>query len=475
MSMIALRLGTPLTFALFLLASGCDQNSSTPPDKEAKIKASLDKLDPADRKLAEEQKYCAVETDHRLGSMGKPVKIMVKDQPVFLCCKSCEEKAQNDPEKTLAAVKRLKAGDAPGKTTKYWAYIGTYTDGKSKGIYRCEYDAATGRLSEPILAAEMTNPSFLTLHPNRRYLYAVGETDEFEGKPSGVVAAFSIDPDSGELKRLNQKPSAGAGPCHVVVDRKGKNVLVANYSGGNAAVLRIEDDGRLGGRSGFSQHSGKGPNPARQEGPHAHCINLDPANRFAVVADLGLDQVVIYRFDPDKGTLEKNDPPSVKVEPKSGPRHFAFHPNSRFAYVINEMASTITAMQYDADKGILTPIQTISTLPEGYKERNSTAEIQVHPSGKFLYGSNRGHNSIAVFTIEDKTGKLTAAGHQAEGIKVPRNFAVDPTGKFLLVANQDGDSIVVFGVDGRTGALQATGAKVEVGKPVCIEFLPRMQ
>ncbi|HZV04327.1 MAG TPA: lactonase family protein [Gemmataceae bacterium] len=473
--MNASRLGLLPAIVLLFIASGCGENNSSGPDKEAKIKASLDKLDPADRTLAEEQKYCAVETENRLGKMGKPIKIMVKDQPVFLCCKGCEERALADPDATLATVAKLKAANAQAKTTKFWVYIGSYTGekSKSKGIYRCEFDAATGKLSEPMLAAEMTNPSFLAIHPNHRSLYAVGETGEFEGKPSGAVTAFSIDPESGELKRLNQKPSSGAGPCHVVVDKKGKNVLLANYGAGSAAVLRIEDDGRLGERTAFAQHSGKGTDPARQEGPHAHSINLDAANHYAFVADLGLDQVFVYRFDSDKGSLEKNEPPSAKIEPKSGPRHFAFHPNGRYAYVINELANTVTAMKYDAEKGVLTPIQTISTLPEGYNKQSWTAEVQVHPSGKFLYGSNRGHNSIAVFTIDEKTGKLTAAGHQDEGIKTPRNFGIDPTGKFVLVANQDGDSILVFRVDGQTGALQATGEKVEVGKPVCVKFLAK--
>jgi 6-phosphogluconolactonase len=361
------------------------------------------------------------------------------------------------------------------KTTKYWVYIGTYSGGKSKGIYRCEFDTLTGKLSKPTLAAETSNPSFLAIHPNQRYLYAVGENDTFEGKPSGAVTAFALDPKSGELKRLNQKPSSGTGPCHLVVDQPGKHVLVANYSGGNAAVLAIEDDGRLGDRTAFVQHTGKGDDASRQEAPHAHSINLDAANRFAVVADLGLDRVFVYRYDADKGSLEKNEPPAAKMASKAGPRHFAFHPSGRYAYAINEMASTVTAMSYDAEKGVLTPIQTISTLPEGYNKENSTAEVQVHPSGRFLYGSNRGHNSIAIFKIDQKSGKLTAAGHQAEGINIPRNFGIDPTGKFLLVANQEGDSILVFRVDPGTGALYATGGKVEVGKPVCVKFLPKAE
>ncbi|HEX5499736.1 MAG TPA: lactonase family protein, partial [Thermomicrobiales bacterium] len=291
--------------------------------------------------------------------------------------------------------------------TKFWVYFGTYTTGKSKskGIYRCEFDAATGKLGAPALAAETKNPSFVAIHPNQRFLYAVGEISDFAGKKSGAVDAFALDLRSGELKALNQKPSGGAGPCHLTVDRRGHSVLVANYGGGSAAVLRIAEDGRLGETTAFVQHSGKGSDPARQAGPHAHSINLDAANRFAVVADLGLDRVFVYRFDADKGTLTKNEPPSVAVTPRSGPRHFAFHPDGRHAYVINELANTVTAMTYEADKGVLKTIQTVSTLPEGYKKLTWTAEVQVHPSGKFLYGSNRGHNSIAIFTIDDKSGE----------------------------------------------------------------------
>jgi len=359
------------------------------------------------------------------------------------------------------------------KADKYWVFVGTYTGGKSKGIYRCEFDPATGKLSEPMLAAETPSPSFLAIDPSHRFLYAVGETGVFKGKKSGSVSAFTLDAKTGELKLLNRQPSGGEGPCHLVVDRQGKHVLVANYSGGNASVLPIEAGGRLGEATAFVQHKGKGTDPGRQEAPHAHSINLDAANRFAFVADLGLDQVFVYRFDADKGTLATNDPPSVAVAPKSGPRHFAFHPNGHYAYVINEMANTVTAMKYDAEHGILKKIQTVSTLPEGYKGPTWTAEVQVHPSGKFLYGSNRGHDSIAVFLIDEKTGELTPAGRQASGIKEPRNFSIDPTGKFLLVANQNGDSILVFRIDAKTGALQATGDKVEVGKPVCVKFVPK--
>jgi 6-phosphogluconolactonase len=356
---------------------------------------------------------------------------------------------------------------------KLWVFVGTYTGGKSKGIYRCELDLATGQLSDPTLAAETTNPSFLAIHPSHRFLYTVGEVGRFEGKSSGAVNAFTLDPKSGELKALNAQPSSGGGACYLVVDHGGKHVLVANYGGGNASVLAIGEDGRLGERTAFVQHEGKGSDPGRQEAPHAHSINLDAANRHAFVADLGLDRVLIYRYDADKGTLAKNDPPSVALPDRSGPRHFAFHPSGRYAYVINEMANTVTAMSYDAERGILKPVQTVTTLPEGFKGQSWTAEVQVHPSGKFLYGSNRGHNSIAVFLIDEKSGELTPAGHATDGIKVPRNFGIDPTGKYLLVANQDGDSILVFSIDPKTGALKATGAKVEVAKPVCVKFVTK--
>ena len=364
------------------------------------------------------------------------------------------------------------AAQEPAKDGKLWVFIGTYTGGKSKGIYRCELDPATGKLGEAELAAETVSPSFLAIHPSRRYLYAVGETDDTGDQKTGTVSAFRLDTKTGALEKLNTQSSGGAHPCHLVVDRQGKNVLVANYSSGNAAVLRIEEDGRLGERTALVQHTGRGTDPSRQAGPHVHSINLDAANRFAVVADLGLDQVFVYRFDPDKGHLTKNDPPSLGLDPRSGPRHFAFHPNGRYAYVINEMASTVTAMKYDPERGTLEKIQTVSTLPER-RQRNSTAEVQVHPSGKFVYGSNRGHNSIAVFAVDAETGKLTAAGHQGSGIKVPRNFGIDPTGRFLLVANQDGDSILVFRIDAQTGVLEATGAKVDVPKPVCVKFVPK--
>ena len=357
--------------------------------------------------------------------------------------------------------------------TKVIAYVGTYTGGESKGIYQFELDLKTGKATAPKLAADVANPSFLAIHPNQKYLYAVGELSDFEGKKGGAVSAFSIDRKSGKLNLLNQESSVGAGPCHLVVDGSGKNVLVANYGGGSVASLPIDAKGRVGEASSFIQHEGSSVNPRRQKGPHAHSINLDKANRFAFAADLGLDKVLIYQFDASNGKLTANDPPSASVSPGAGPRHFAFHPDGKFAYVINEIHLTVTAFEYDNEGAALKTLQTISTLPKGEKGDNfSTAEVQVHPSGRFLYGSNRGHNSIAVFSIDQSTGKLTPVDNEPTQGETPRNFAIDPTGSFLLAENQGSGTIVVFKIDPETGKLSANGTVVEVPSPVCIRMIP---
>jgi 6-phosphogluconolactonase len=293
------------------------------------------------------------------------------------------------------------------------------------------------------------------------------------GKKGGIVSAFSIDAKTGGLTLLNQQSSEGPGPCFVSVDPTGRSVLVANYGGGSVASLPIEPNGRLLPASSFIQHRGAVADRRRQGGPHGHSVNLDAANRFAVVADLGLDKVFVYRFDPEHGKLIANEPDSARVAPRSGPRHFAFHPGGRFGYVINEIANTVIAFAYDADKGILTEIQTISTLPDDFEGRSNTAEVQVHPSGKFLYGSNRGHNSIAIFAIDPTTGKLTTVGFEPTQGKNPRNFALDPAGNFLFAENQESDSIVTFKIDQQTGALKSTGQFVTVAKPVCIRMIPK--
>jgi 6-phosphogluconolactonase len=339
---------------------------------------------------------------------------------------------------------------------------------ESKGIYVADLDLGGGALSEPVLAAECTGPSFLTLHPDGKHLYAVGSMNE-GGKSIGALSAFVIeDTKTGKLKLLNQASSGGSGPCHLVVDKAGKLVLAANYGGGSCCAVAIKEDGSLGQQTGFAQHKGSSVDPSRQEGPHAHSINVSPDNKFAFCADLGLDKVLIYKLDG--GKLTPNDPPAGKTAPGSGPRHFAFHPSGKFAYVINELGNTVTVFAYNADKGSLTEIQSIGTLPSEYEGKSYTAEVVVHPSGRFLYCSNRGQDSIAVFKVNADTGKLTAAGHQGEGVKWPRNFNVDPTGKYCLVGNEKGDSILVWAINRDTGALTPTGNKVTVGQPMCVKF-----
>lgn len=351
-------------------------------------------------------------------------------------------------------------------------FIGTYTGGESKGIYVSRLDLKTGKLSPAELAAETVNPSFLAIHPARKFLYAVGEISDFNGGKAGAVSAFALDAKSGKLAALNQQASGGAGPCHLVVDAAGKNVLVANYGGGSVACLPIQADGNLKPASSVIQHKGSGGDPRRQQGPHAHSINLDAANRFACAADLGLDKVLVYAFDAEHGKLAPNDPPAADLEPASGPRHFAFHPTGKFAYVINEMKLTVTAFAYDADRGVLTTLQTISTLPGKIENGYSTAEVQVHPSGKFLYGSNRGHDTIAVFAIDQTTGKLTAVEHESTQGKTPRNFGIDPTGQYLLACNQNSHTIAVYRIDPKTGELSPTGQLLKAPSPVCVKMIP---
>jgi 6-phosphogluconolactonase len=346
-------------------------------------------------------------------------------------------------------------------------YFGTYTPGDngSKGIYCSVLDTETGELAAPVLAAEAKNPSFIEIHPRGKYLYAVSESGG-----AGSVSAYAIDPDTKNLKLLNSRPSGGSGPCHVNIDHAGKNVLVANYGSGSASVIPIRDDGNLAEPTGFVQHEGASVNPQRQKGPHAHSVNVSTDDRFAFVADLGLDKVMIYRLDVEKGTITANEPAFAKVKPGAGPRHFTFGADGTFAYVINEMGGTITAFSYEPASGALTEIQTITTLPDGFAGSNSCAEVRVHPGGRFLYGSNRGHDSIAVYSIDPAKGTLTFVEHETAGIKTPRNFNIDPTGKFCLVASQGADSVVVFKIDQKTGALEPTGNKISIGKPVCIQF-----
>lgn len=352
-------------------------------------------------------------------------------------------------------------------------YIGTYTGKRSQGIYVSRLNRSSGTLGTPQLAAATTNPSFLAVHPSRSFLYAVNEVGTFGGKPGGSVSAFAIDSQSGRLSLLNEQSSAGADPAHLVVDRDGRHVVVANYSGATVAVLPVGDDGRLKPATDVRRHTGSSVDRERQNEPHPHGIALDRTNRFAYVTDLGLDQIVVYRFDATRGALAAGSPAFATVPPGSGPRHVALHPEGRFAYVINEMACTITAFGVDPASGGLRQLETVSTLPAGQPVAAgfSTAEIAVHPSGRFLYGSNRGHDTIAVFAIDGSSGRLSLVEHEPTQGRTPRGFGIEPEGAYLVVGNQRSDSVVVMRIHAKTGALTPTGTSVHVGSPVSVEFV----
>jgi 6-phosphogluconolactonase len=358
----------------------------------------------------------------------------------------------------------------------YLLFVGTYTAKESKGIYAYRFDAAFSELTPLGVAAETTNPSFLAIDPSRRFLYAVNEVPNYKGGNSGAVSAFAIDRQTADrqtvkLHLLNEVASRGADPCYIAFDKTGKYALVANYTGGSVAVFPVRADGHIGESSAFVQHAGSSVNKERQKGPHAHWIETTPDNRFAIAADLGLDELLVYRFDAKTGTLTANNPPYTRLDPGSGPRHLAFHPNGKFAYVVNELQSSITAFSYDAGRGALHKLNTVSTLPKGFSGSNDTAEIQVHPSGRFLFASNRGHDSIAVFSINRKTGALTLVDHFPTQGKTPRDLAIDPTSTLLLVANQDSSNIVVFRIDPNNGRLTPTNQTLHVPSPVCLKFM----
>ncbi|HZG54095.1 MAG TPA: lactonase family protein [Pyrinomonadaceae bacterium] len=349
-------------------------------------------------------------------------------------------------------------------------YVGTYTAGKSEGIYVYRMDLSTGalKLSGSVKA---NNPSFLAVDERRRYVYAVNEVTDFDGRPSGAVSAFSIDQATGNLRFLNQQPSLGGAPCYVSVARGGRFVLVANYVGGNVSVLPVRHNGQLGKPTDVAQHRGSGANAERQDAPHAHSVVLDQANRFAFAADLGIDRVMVYRFDARRGTITPNKPHWFQSKAGAGPRHFTFHPNGRHAYVINELDSTITALAYEPALGRLTEVHTVSSLPKEFSGANTCADVHLDPSGSFLYGSNRGHDSIVVLKIERDTGRLHYVEHVSTEGKTPRNFTIDPTGGFLLAANQNSDTIVTFRRDAATGRLRPAGHVAEAPSPVCLELI----
>jgi 6-phosphogluconolactonase len=357
------------------------------------------------------------------------------------------------------------------KNSSYLMYVGTYTGPSSKGIYAYRFDERSGKIAALGLAAEAANPSFLALDPSQSFLYAVNEIGNFQGQHTGAISAFQIDPNTGKLKLLNQVASSGAGPCFVAFDRSAKYLLAANYEGGSVAAFPILTDGRLGAATSSIQHTGHGADPERQEGPHPHWIGLTANNRFAVVSDLGLDKIFSYHFAPATGKLAEAGRQEFSLPPRSGPRHFAFDQRGRFGYVINEMSNTVTAFAVDQNSGALRELQSISTLPQDFKAHNDTAEIAIHPSGRFLYASNRGHDSIAVFSIDPEKGTLTSIEYVASGGVKPRTFEIDPSGSYLLVANQISNKIVVFKIDSKTGRLTATGETVDVPSPVSIKFV----
>jgi 6-phosphogluconolactonase len=351
-------------------------------------------------------------------------------------------------------------------------YFGTYTGTASKGIYVSKFDSATGKLTAPELAAETKNPTFLAVAPGGHFLYAGSEITNTDGKRTGAVSAFALENKTGRLTLLDQKNSGGNGsPCHVSVDATGKCLLVANYGTGSIAVLPVRADGSLGEATTMIQHTGSGANPQRQAGPHAHFILPSPDNRFALDCDLGLDKVFINRLDANAAKLTANEPSFVTVAPGSGPRHFVFSGDGKFVYVINEISSTITAFRYAATNAAMNEVQTISTLPRDFSGSNTAAEIALHPDGKFLYGSNRGHDSIVVFAVNQKTGRPKFVEHQSTLGRTPRHFAIDPTGHWLLAENQASDSVVVFAINPESGKLKPTGQSITVGSPVCAVFV----
>jgi len=357
-----------------------------------------------------------------------------------------------------------------GKDQLY-VFVGTYTRGNSEGIYVYRFDVATYGWQLQSVTPDRQNPAYVAIHPNGQFLYAVNEVRDFTGARSGAVSAFVIDEKTKSLHRLNQQASMGTGPCHLSVDPEGRCVLVANYGGGSVAMLPINEDGSLQAATSFVQHEGRSVDPKRQEAPHAHNIIFDPQARFALAADLGLDRIVIYKIDRHQWRLVQHTPPWATLSPGAGPRHSVFHPNGRFFYVINELNSTITVFSYDGEEGRLTALQTVTTLPEGFSDTNYCADIHIHPSGRFLYGSNRGHDSIVSYRVDRSSGYLDLINHHSTRGRTPRGFAVDPSGSFLIVANQDSDNIVAFRIDGQTGDLRQVSELDGLPTPTCVKIL----
>jgi 6-phosphogluconolactonase len=370
---------------------------------------------------------------------------------------------------------------------EYLVYFGTYTgfhftrkgvptgQSQSRGIYFSRFRPATGEVTQPELAAEIVNPSFFAIDPNRRFLYSLSEDPHSLG-PSrdkgSFVSAFAINPATGKLTLLNTVSAGGTSTCHISIDKSGRNVLVTNFGSGSISVLRVKQDGSLGEMSAHVQHAGTSVDPFYQTQPHPHSINLSPDNRFVLVADLGTDKVLVYRFDEATGSLTPNDPPFAKVKPGSGPRHFVFHPSGRFGYLMNEMGGTLTAFAWDAARGVLTQIQETSTVPPDFTGEDHSAEVVIDSSGRFLYDSNRGPDTIAVLSIDAVKGTLAPLQQESTRGIMPRSFDIDPTGSYLFAANQATDNVVLFRVDSPTGRLSPTRTVLKIDAPVCVKFMP---
>jgi 6-phosphogluconolactonase len=361
-------------------------------------------------------------------------------------------------------------GSSPARAAQV-VYLASPAPNGKGGIFVARLDAQTGKLGELTRAADAPS-SFMAMHPNGKLLYSVGQV---QGQPAGVVRAFAIDGATRMLTLLGEESSAGRGPCHLAVDPSGKSLIAVNYGGGSFCVLPIDSDGKLRPASATVQHEGKGPHPKRQAEPHPHSINFAPGDgKVALIADLGTDKIMLYDLDAAAGTVKPHDPPHASAPAGAGPRHLDFSPDGRFAYVSDEMTDAVTAYAWDAAEGSLAEVQTISSLPDGYPaadaDKNTTSEVQVHPSGKFVYVANRGHNSIAAFAVDPASGKLTAKERTPVEGKVPRHFGIDPNGKWMLVANQASNNVTVFAIDATTGALTYTGTSVEIAQPMCVLF-----
>ena len=358
---------------------------------------------------------------------------------------------------------------------EYFMYLGAYTFRDGKGVYAYRFNSETGKLTPLGLAAETVNPSFLAIHPNGRFLYAANEfpSNEFPPNPkkNGSITAFSVDAKTGKLTALNTVSSGGAFVPHLAVADSGRTLVAVNYMSGSTVSFPIHADGTLGEVASLMQHSGSSIDPERQTGPHPHGVTFAPGNRFVIIPDRGIDKLMVYRLDAASSKLSANDPPFTKLEAGSGPRHFAFRPDGKFGYSINEIGSTVTVLRWDGKAGTLTAVQTLSSLPSPPPQGNTTAEVVIDRRGRFLYGSNRGHDSIAVFAIDGPTGKLTSVQDVPTEGRAPRNFAIDPTGGYLFAANQDSNNIVVFKIDPGSGKLSPTGDKYSASLPVCIVFL----